>query len=382
VLVDVATICIVFWIHRMVRIVNNQRNIRQQQQLLCFPYRKNCSVILITCFFIGIMGMILSFFYISVQYTQHVATYKQPQQQHVQSDINVNVQNTILTTDKIETLRKNKSNSDTKGITATTPKTNDGKKDTVVITNVIETSKSIDINDQPCPYMKLTDLTNEERYPKMGDGSSIGYDRHMITPPHDGNVTLVCCHTTVGSWNIIVHFNWAPIGAQRFIDMVRSQYFNSGVPLMRCIKDFLCQFGLNGQPTSMKLYKHTLKDDPNWLPEGPNYRFNQTTGVKRFSRGYMAYAGAGKHSRDLQFIVALKNNGPLGGGSPWEVPWGELVGEHSYTTLSKIYTGYDEHGPSQGLLYQANAIDVVKEKYPLIDYIQSCRVVDQYIDKT
>lgn len=230
-----------------------------------------------------------------------------------------------------------------------------------------------ELNTYPlCPYMKLSDLTDEERYPKK---STV---RHMVSPPIDGNVTLVCCHTTAGPWNIMVHTNWAPIGSQRFLDMVSTKFFDTTVPLMRCIKNFICQFGLNGHPTAMKPYigKHTLKDDPNWLPEGPNHRMDPETHTKRFNRGYLAYAGAGPHSRDIQFIVALQDNGPLGGGSPWEVPWGELVGNHSYDTLSKIYTGYDEKGPSQGLLHKADALTVVKERYPLLDYIQSCYITD------
>ena len=223
-----------------------------------------------------------------------------------------------------------------------------------------------------CPYMRLTDLTEDERHPQKSNR------RHMVTPPKDGNVTLVCCHTTAGPWNIMVHTQWAPIGSQRFLQMVSDKYFDTTVPLMRCIPNFICQFGLNGIPTAMKPYigKNTLPDDPNWLPEGPTHRTDPLTNIKRFNRGYLAYAGAGKHSRDIQFIVALQDNGPLGGGSPWEVPWGELVGNHSYETLSRIYTGYGENGPSQGLLHKADALTVVKEKYPLLDYIQSCYITD------
>ena len=250
-----------------------------------------------------------------------------------------------------------------------------------VVDKADRNSKSNSVNNEPksklqypsCPYMKLSDLADAERYPKKSNV------RHMVSPPIDTNVTLVCCHTTAGPWNIMVHTNWAPIGSQRFLDMVTNQYFDTTVPLMRCIPNFICQFGLNGNPTAMKPYigkKNTLPDDPNWLPEGPKYRIDPITNRKRFQRGYLAYAGAGVHSRDVQFIVALQENGPLGGGSPWEVPWGELVGNHSYHTLSQIYTGYGENGPSQGLLYKADALTIVKEKYPLLDYIQSCYITD------
>lgn len=224
-----------------------------------------------------------------------------------------------------------------------------------------------------CPYVSLTDLAASERYPTASER------RHMVTPPAESDVagvTLVCCETTQGPWNILVHHSWAPFGARRFLDMVEAAYFDTTVPLMRCVDKFLCQFGLNGVPDKMKPFRGTLPDDPNWLPEGKDHRENEM-GVKRFQKGYFAYAGAGPHSRNLQFIVALNNNGPLAGGSPWEVPWGELVGEHSFATLEKIYTGYGEKGPKQGLLYKSSALDYVHEHFPNLDYVQSCKVVDR-----
>ena len=75
---------------------------------------------------------------------------------------------------------------------------------------------------------------------------------------------------------------------------------------------------MNSDPKAKKkLAKQgSIEDDANWLPEGPKFRQNKQ-GVKRFARGYLAYAGAGKNSRGTQLIVALKDNGPLAGGSPW-----------------------------------------------------------------
>jgi cyclophilin family peptidyl-prolyl cis-trans isomerase len=278
----------------------------------------------------------------------------QPESRNIQDGAVAAVLNSKLSTNKVHENSEGKSSSSTGSTLSTHHEANQH------------------LTTSSCPYMKLTDLTETERYPKKS------ITRHMVSPPMDGNVTLVCCQTTAGPWNIMVHTNWAPIGAQRFLDMVRNKYFDTMVPLMRCIQNFICQFGLNGVPTAMKPYigKNTLLDDPNWLPEGPNHRMDPITKVKRFNRGYLAYAGAGKHSRDIQFIVALQDNGPLAGGSPWEVPWGELVGNHSYDTLSKIYTGYGENGPSQGLLHKADALTVVKEKYPLLDYIQTCYITD------
>jgi cyclophilin family peptidyl-prolyl cis-trans isomerase len=223
-----------------------------------------------------------------------------------------------------------------------------------------------------CPYRSWHDLTEGEQHPVANA------ERHMVTPPAGGKITLVCCQTTVGPWNIAIHHKWAPLGAQRFLDMVEADYFNiQNVPFMRCVHNFLCQFGLAGEAS--RQFQDSIPDDPNWLPEGPTHRDN-SIGVKRFNRGYMAFAGArnaANGSRGAQLIIALADNGPLGGGSPWEVPWGELVGAHSFETLSKIYTGYGEKGPKQGNLQKAGALPKVVEEFPLLDWIQSCHVIDK-----
>lgn len=57
------------------------------------------------------------------------------------------------------------------------------------------------------------------------------------------------------------------------------------------------------------------------------------TGTKRFQKGYLAYAGAGKNSRGTQLIMAFQDNLYLGGGSPWEVPFAQVFGASSFETL-------------------------------------------------
>jgi len=221
-----------------------------------------------------------------------------------------------------------------------------------------------------CRNSSLSDLTDAERYPAAGI-------RHMVDPPRGGKVTLVCCQTTVGPMTMAVHHIWAPVGAAHFLELVQEGYFSSKVALMRCLKDFICQFGLAGTPELNKRYQNQrLDDDPNWLPEGPSHRMNEK-GVKRFAKGYLAYAGGGKNSRSNQFIVSLVDEPFLAGGSPWEVPWGELVGVHSFETLGKIYTGYGEGGPPQGLLSKEGSSESVMQKWPLLDYITSCQVIDE-----
>lgn len=135
------------------------------------------------------------------------------------------------------------------------------------------------------------------------------------------------------------------------------------------------RFGLAGDPKLNANYKQ-ISDDKNWLKEGPDFRTNEY-GAYRFARGYFAYAGSGHNSRDNQLIVALADNKPLGGGSPWEVPFGELVGSSSFDTLSKISTTYGEKGPSQSLLRKEGSSSHIMELFPKLDYVTSCTVIDE-----
>jgi len=59
-------------------------------------------------------------------------------------------------------------------------------------------------------------------------------DRRHIVPPPVGPVTLVCCNTTKGVINAEVHPTWAPIGAERFLYMVRDGFFSTQVRCGLC----------------------------------------------------------------------------------------------------------------------------------------------------
>lgn len=54
-------------------------------------------------------------------------------------------------------------------------------------------------------------------------------ERQHIVPPPPGPATLVCCNTTKGVLNIEVHPSWAPLGAERFLYMVKDGFFSTQV---------------------------------------------------------------------------------------------------------------------------------------------------------
>ena len=147
------------------------------------------------------------------------------------------------------------------------------------------------------------------------------------------------------------------------------------IPLFLGYHRFLFQSCI-GKPELNAKFNKNLKDDVNWQPKGPDYRTNEF-GVKRYAKGYVAYAGSGENSRGNQLIVALDDNQRLGGGSPWEVPFGEVVGKESYETLTKIYTGYGEKGPSQAMLHREGSSERIAKDFPQLDYITKCTLVDE-----
>jgi len=241
-----------------------------------------------------------------------------------------------------------------------------------------------EVENKDLSVIKAKIVTETSMIPKGCLKTISSSDRGIhIVPPPAGLMTLVCCQTTKGLWNIAVHPNWAPIGASNFLSMVKDNFFSSKVPLFRALKGFLIQFGLSSDPKTQVNFEHNhlsgkggLKDDPQWLPAGPPGRKN-AKGIERFRQGYLSYAGAGKNSRGTQLILAFKNNLYLGGGSPWEVPWGQLHGEESYKTLNKIYTGYGEK-ISQGKI-RNRGLEYLNSEFPEVDYITSCEIMAENV---
>lgn len=233
--------------------------------------------------------------------------------------------------------------------------------------NPLSYESSSSILNPICSVSSIRTLAPEELHPVAGY-------RHMVSPPDGGKLTLMCCETTKGNLSVLLHHRWAPLGVARLLEMVERRYFDTKVPLFRCTD--ACQFGLAGDPNMTKMFDSSIVDDPMWLPPGPEYRYSKE-GVRRYPPGVLTYAGGGQNSRSNQFVLTLEANQYMGGGSPWEVPLGELMGAESFDTLAKFYTGYGENGPGQGLLHREGNSERIVNEWPLLDYILSCSVVDE-----
>ena len=91
--------------------------------------------------------------------------------------------------------------------------------------DVPSNSNQGDKNASGGPFIRsFRDLKEAELHPQAGP------DRHIVSPPPDEMpATLVTCKTTAGYLHVMVHPSWAPLGANRFLQMVETKYFSSRV---------------------------------------------------------------------------------------------------------------------------------------------------------
>ena len=117
----------------------------------------------------------------------------------------------------------------------------------------------------------------------------------------DYDVSNVRCSTTKGSLEIEVYHDWAPIGAKRFLDLVRDGFFTN-ISMFRTVENFLTQFGISDDPK----YKYT--DPNNQFKEIPDDK-DLKLGIKKH---YISFAGSGRNSRSTQLFIAFEDLDFLG----------------------------------------------------------------------
>jgi cyclophilin family peptidyl-prolyl cis-trans isomerase len=120
---------------------------------------------------------------------------------------------------------------------------------------------------------------------------------------------IVECSTTKGFLAIEVHREWAPLGADRFLELVKDSFYTN-IALFRCVHKFLVQFGISEDPTKKHWHNKNLKDDP-----------NIHIGVKK---NYVSFAGGGPNTRSTQLFIAFEDLDFLG-NEPWETPFGKCI---------------------------------------------------------
>jgi peptidyl-prolyl cis-trans isomerase A (cyclophilin A) len=160
--------------------------------------------------------------------------------------------------------------------------------------------------------------------------------------------------TTAGDFVVEVHRDWAPLGADRFYNLVRHGFFTNA-SFFRVVPNFVVQFGLNADPAVNKAWADAdIKDDPV---------------VQTNSRGRLVFATAGPGTRTTQLFINFGNNGRLDGMG--FAPFGEVV--EGMDVVDKIYPAYGEQ-PSQDLITNQGDAYIAKN-FPKIDKIKLAKVL-------
>jgi peptidyl-prolyl cis-trans isomerase A (cyclophilin A) len=160
--------------------------------------------------------------------------------------------------------------------------------------------------------------------------------------------------TTKGPFVVEVHREWAPLGADRFYNLVKAGFYDDG-RLFRVIPDFMVQFGINGNTAvQSKWLNANLKDDP----------------VKQSNkRGFITFATAGPNTRTTQVFVNYADNARL--DRQGFAPFGEVVS--GMDVLDKLFSGYGEK-PNAGNAYLMKGNAYVTENFPKLDYIKKATI--------
>ena len=135
--------------------------------------------------------------------------------------------------------------------------------------------------------------------------------------------------TTAGDFVVEVHRDWAPLGADRFYNLVRYGYFTNAA-FFRVIPGFVAQFGLSATPAINKVWDTAkIADDPV---------------VQSNKRGTIVFATAGPNTRTRQFFINYADNSRLDGMG--FAPFGTVV--EGMDAVDKMYANYGE-SPRQDL---------------------------------
>jgi peptidyl-prolyl cis-trans isomerase A (cyclophilin A) len=161
--------------------------------------------------------------------------------------------------------------------------------------------------------------------------------------------------TTKGDFVVEVHREWAPLGADRFYNLVKNRFFTNAA-FFRVVPNFIVQFGLNEFPEVNAAWENAkIKDDP------------VTHGNKP---GTLVFATAGPGTRTTQLFINFKDNGPSLDGQGFAA-FGEVT--EGMDIVRQIYPGYGEQ-PDQGMITRQGKAYLDKN-FPKIDFIKSATII-------
>ena len=159
--------------------------------------------------------------------------------------------------------------------------------------------------------------------------------------------------TSSGPVVIQVTRDWAPLGADRFYNLVKHGFYD-GVRFFRVIPGFMAQGGMNGDPAIQKIWgRNNINDDP----------------VKQSNkRGFVTFAKTGApNSRSTQIFINYANNANL--DAQGFAPFGEVISGMEVVDKFEAY----KNVPDQGLI-TAEGNAYLQRDYPKLTFIKKATI--------
>lgn len=169
--------------------------------------------------------------------------------------------------------------------------------------------------------------------------------------------------TSAGTFEVEVHRDWAPNGADRFYNLVKNGFYDN-VRFFRVISGFMVQFGISGDPSVSAVLQNAR------IPRDPVKESNK--------RAYITFAmlggPSGPDTRTTQVFINFRDNSNLDGSG--FAPFGMVT--KGMDVVDKIYSGYGEgaptgSGPNQGRI-QAEGNSYLTKDFPKMDYIKKATI--------
>ncbi|MGE5648156.1 MAG: peptidylprolyl isomerase [Acidobacteriota bacterium] len=166
--------------------------------------------------------------------------------------------------------------------------------------------------------------------------------------------------TTKGIFTIEVTRAWAPLGADRFYNLIKSGFYD-GARFFRVLPGFVVQFGIPGDPSVARAWRAAR------IADDPVTQSNATASV--------TFATAGPNTRTTQVFINLANNANLDGMG--FAPFGRIT--EGMDIVGQFHSGYGEgaphgRGPDQGRI-QSEGNAYLERDFPKLDYITRATIL-------
>jgi homoserine O-acetyltransferase len=174
-------------------------------------------------------------------------------------------------------------------------------------------------------------------------------------------LTRVRIETSKGPFVLEVNRAWAPRGADRFLELVRTKFFDDS-RFFRVRAKYIAQFGIAGDPAVTK--KWDGREFPDDSVKASNVR------------GTFAFAMTGPDTRNTQIYINLVDNQQL--DAQRFSPIGRVV--EGMDVVDQLYSGYGENaggglrlGKQQRMLGEGNTH--LDADFPKLDKLVSAKIV-------